>query len=100
LKLREETKLSTARAKRYSFLTFHLPKLKLRRIIKPTSQSIAEDVLSTCTQIVVRGLKVPLEIDLGLDLVKYVLPFGWSMAIFDYRGSGVSDGEYTSMGVN
>ena len=36
----------------------------------------------------------------GLDLVKYILPFGWSMAIFDYRGSGVSEGDYTSMGVN
>ena len=33
-------------------------------------------------------------------MVKYVLPYGWSMALFDYRGSGISEGDYTSMGVN
>jgi hypothetical protein len=53
--------------------------------------------LSACQQRV-EGLRYSL-LHQGLELVKYILPFGWSLALFDYRGSGISDGEYTSMGV-
>jgi hypothetical protein len=96
-KLPAKIKPLIAKAKRYIFLTLRLLSPNLRKGKKLLR---IKGVLSICMPIVGPEFKVMLYLRVGLDLVKYILPFGWSMAIFDYRGSGVSEGEYTSMGVN
>lgn len=36
----------------------------------------------------------------GIEYAKYLLQYGITLVVFDYSGSGISEGEYVTMGIN
>jgi alpha/beta superfamily hydrolase len=54
--------------------------------------------LSTLIATADAGLKVSQIINLGLQFIQSVIDQGWNLCLFDFVGSGISEGEYISLG--
>lgn len=50
------------------------------------------------TATVAAGYRVIYDESIGLQFVEKVVEYGWNVCLFDFGGSGISEGDYISLG--